>query len=788
MPNGGNIKKRIIVILMETSILLCIFNVFTHFLIPQTHASDDYPTNVTFKRTKYDQNWDGHQIAAANRISTPSDNMGLTLLVFLKGYNYDPEDEDKLDFTVLAMGIDQDLNLRSWSDYIIKEMKITLKKMSIEDNGSDYYNVYSYPGNYWITDHNAQIGTNFWRAQNVSYQSTSETAVWAQQLLEFGAEVAIGVLINSLDLGITGVLAEAIAGAALGALIYKKPVGDCNSDCWPNQYAPAFYKAVNNNPWDFWFSNSSASLGGDVSWSLLDDCKKNHRLEIIADMTYAQYNWYYGYWFDEHTIETSVTLSSVLGDGYLDSYDYEVKWGDVPYQENPGFPITKGYDAPNTKSPYVPRIYPGTLYFDIEAPNGDLDPYFGQREYLYSGYLNESGSDCHDWYVADICYKPYYQDNSAFIRLDVPGGADFDLEVYDLSTGLTYHSECRNDGTEEIIIATSSSRNFEIGVHIFQGSGEYILAAYAVYQHYLGGATPPGEGCPYIYVWNSSSYVLDNNVLGMSEVSNSSDVEDFYKLEQEIVPFYTGDYLSVYSLMLGEFENEHSYIDQVKLLAVDHSPNVNVAISPTGEILTYQNPSPPISVIDNYGNSWLDTVSNINNNYYRGRPDEYLLLDFGSLNASQAAKLVLRANIEFKKDMCIHVQTLNETCEWTDAVILRTRYHWSTIIVDLADYLSNLDGTLKMRLYFTGIHKIDYIGLDTTPQKEYTIHKATLVLAKHSENGLVTLKLLKSDAIYSELTPNQQIYLYFALSKQSADEQRTFIIQIKGHYYTINPR
>jgi len=53
-----------------------------------------------------------------------------------------------------------------------------------------------------------------------------------------------------------------------------------------------------------------------------------------------------------------------------------------------------------------------------------------------------------------------------------------------------------------------------------------------------------------------------------------------------------------YSLLLSEFENEHDFFDQVQFLAVDPSSNVNVAVSPYGEILTYTNPFTPKSAID----------------------------------------------------------------------------------------------------------------------------------------------------------------------------------------------
>ena len=59
--------------------------------------------------------------------------------------------------------------------------------------------------------------------------------------------------------------------------------------------------------------------------------------------------------------------------------------------------------------------------------------------------------------------------------------------------------------------------------------------------------TPPGEGSPYVSTWNGSAYVLDNNILGISEVSNGSDVEDFYRLEQTLAATYMGQLFMVFA-------------------------------------------------------------------------------------------------------------------------------------------------------------------------------------------------------------------------------------------------
>jgi hypothetical protein len=298
-----------------------------------------------------------------------------------------------------------------------------------------------------------------------------------------------------------------------------------------------------------------------------------------------------------------------------------------------------------------------------------------------------------------------------------------------------------------------------------------------IYRYEPGG----GGGCPYLYVWNGSDYVVDNNILGMSEVSNGADVEDYYKLEQTLIPTYQSQWFSLYSLKISEFEHEHSYIDKVRLYAVDHDSNVNVAVTPDGQILTYANPHPPISAIDNYGYDWLPFVSTSDNVYYRGFPGDYLLLDFGCIDTSQAAKLILRANLEWKKETCIHVQVLNETGGWIDAAALRTRNRWSTIIVDLSEHLPNPDGTLKMRLYLTGVHKIDFVGLDASPQANITVIQTSAFSAVHSTHGDVTSKLLINDQVYAELIPGEQIKLKFL----APNTTKTFIIYIEGHYQKI---
>jgi hypothetical protein len=150
-----------------------------------------------------------------------------------------------------------------------------------------------------------------------------------------------------------------------------------------------------------------------------------------------------------------------------------------------------------------------------------------------------------------------------------------------------------------------------------------------------------GGGCPYVYTWNGQRYVMDNNLLPASEIT-TGDVEDYYRLEQLLAPTYQGTRRSVYSLQIREFENEHDYFDKVKLLAVDHSSNVNVAVTPYGEILTYSNPAPPISAVDDNNIDVLSLLSSVDENYYQGYNGSYVTITFASTDVSNGIKLVIR--------------------------------------------------------------------------------------------------------------------------------------------------
>jgi len=196
-------------------------------------------------------------------------------------------------------------------------------------------------------------------------------------------------------------------------------------------------------------------------------------------------------------------------------------------------------------------------------------------------------------------------------------------------------------------------------------------------------------------------------------------------------------------LRIQEFEHEHVYLDQVKLLAVDHPPDVNVAVTPYGEILTYSNPVPPISAVDD-GIDVLPLLSSVDENYYQCYNGSYVTLTFASTDVSNGAKLIVGEDDPLRHPWLkspVYVQVLNATGEWDTVAVFHTRTYWATDIINMTGYLPDSEGNLKVRLCFVSNDKLRLKRqnrlrrLRHNPKASIEIHQANLISASPLNAG-----------------------------------------------------
>jgi len=352
--------------------------------------------------------------------------------------------------------------------------------------------------------------------------------------------------------------------------------------------------------------------------------------------------------------------------------------------------------------------------------------YIGQG--IFAGYLNFD----EDWYSFTVTGNDIGK--YIYFTLSSPSNARFAAELYDPN------NQRKAGPSEEIVYRLSTADplgNWRIRIYPIMGFGQYSFEIKIT-------TTPPtsGGGCPFLYVWDGGCYVIENNILPASEQSNGSDAEDYYLLQRKPVPIYQGLEMSLYSFLIAEFEKEHSYIDQLMLIAVDHDPEVNIALTEEGEIVTYKSPTPPLSCIDNHGESRLSEVSQMDGDvsdpstFFYGERGDWLILNFGKVNAS-TANLIIRSDMK-SADVCIEIQIPLEN-GWQTINVHHPRDYWSTAAINLTTYIPN-DKDFLIRLLWTSPHRLDYVGLDTTPQQNYTIRKGKPLLAIHSTEGNILQK------------------------------------------------
>jgi len=394
---------------------------------------------------------------------------------------------------------------------------------------------------------------------------------------------------------------------------------------------------------------------------------------------------------------------------------------------------------------------------------------------IYEGYLDYD----QDWYNFTVTASDISNKKLIMATMYAPANSIFTMKLYNprgtLRAGpsalLTY-------------VLSSADKPGKWSLQI-----PYATKGFGQYRFDLS-LSSGGAGCPYVYAWNGSAYVKDNNILPASETGNGTDTKDYYKLEQPLVPVFSTQQASLYCLRIREFENEQDYIDQVKLMAVGHSRSMSIAVTQEGEIVTYQNPAVPFSCVDNNGNSRLSEISRMDGNvsdpatYFHGDKGDWLVLDFGRVTAANA-KLILRVDMK-STDVCIDVQVPDADDGWQTVEVLRPRDFWAVEAVNMTAYIP-ADGDFTVRLLWTATHRLDYVGLDTSSPAQVQVSSVSPILAVHSTMEDVTAKLLYDDENCVKLVNGQQITLAFILPNKVEGTTRDFILYTDGYYCTITP-
>jgi hypothetical protein len=301
---------------------------------------------------------------------------------------------------------------------------------------------------------------------------------------------------------------------------------------------------------------------------------------------------------------------------------------------------------------------------------------------------------------------------------------------------------------------------------------------------------PPS--CPYLYVWNGTDYVKDNSLLTMSEDATvpESEIIDYYALQVNAVPVD-----EVYKLRILEGElYETSHIDTVELITVDYNGDFNIGVTQDGEFLTYQNPMPPITCIDENGTNILPLIENIDDNHFDGYNGDSLIMTF-EYEPNQSAKLVMRTDLKCTAPPIVPwdevapgglygpiiISILNGNNEWVEAGRVVPRELWGTDIFDLSPFISQYGSSLIINLTWTSHHWLDYVGLDQSENGDVEVSSQSLASATLWNGQDVFNTLSQADEDYLVLVQGEFVDFEFPYVP-SQSQHRELILCAKGFY------
>ncbi|MFQ6094218.1 MAG: choice-of-anchor D domain-containing protein, partial [bacterium] len=274
------------------------------------------------------------------------------------------------------------------------------------------------------------------------------------------------------------------------------------------------------------------------------------------------------------------------------------------------------------------------------------------------------------------------------------------------------------DSSESWILTLSNVGTSDLTVQSVTSNHSDFVVASPTFPHVVG----PGDSAavtPFLYTWDGQEWMEENNLLPASEDSTRTelDVTDYYLLGGLLVPEK-----GKYRLQISEFEQEHSWLDQVGLVVVDHDPAAEAGVTPDGQILTYGNPKPPLAATDGRGVNQTAVLEAKDYVFFEGGEGDVLTLRFGPIQKRKKlgkAVLVLSSQrpeplyAYDTKGKILVGPAEGDVKEITAAVMFRQ--NMATQIVDVTPWAAP-DREWQVSLRWQVPYLLDWAGLSTARQ------------------------------------------------------------------------
>ncbi|MCK4255647.1 hypothetical protein KAX35_02060, partial [candidate division WOR-3 bacterium] len=295
----------------------------------------------------------------------------------------------------------------------------------------------------------------------------------------------------------------------------------------------------------------------------------------------------------------------------------------------------------------------------------------------------------------------------------------------------------------------------------------YVTATKHNFKPYEGSILCTYPPCPFLYTYNGSEFIEDNNILAGS--GNGEEVTDWYKLMEK--PIKDGNR---YRLQIREESSEHSFLDRIRLVAIDHPDSVEIFVTQDTGIIPVSSMISSQSVTGENGEDYTDDLLYFDNIYVDANEVEKITADFGEANGGD---YVLLAPSRPKSRLMVEKEN---TTGFEPMGFIRGRENPSYEVLPLT--VSSPED-VNLRLTFTDVsQRTDFMRFGKRNNAPYHVKPCPLVAATHSEIGSVKQRLLVDDENYAELLPGDTITLEFEVIGIQPGWIRDFVFISNGYY------
>ncbi len=258
-------------------------------------------------------------------------------------------------------------------------------------------------------------------------------------------------------------------------------------------------------------------------------------------------------------------------------------------------------------------------------------------------------------------------DNKSAIGTKIEVFANGDWQKFEVTGASGYQSQ----GTMEVLAGLGQNQTADV-VRLLWPTGvpqdELDMAANKPVA--LKELDRRGSSCPVLFAWDGSKYTFISDVIGAAVVGhwvsptarNNSDTDEWTKIDGDKLQARAG----LLSVRFGEPMEEINYIDQLRMVAIDHPANTDVypderflneAPFASGKTVAASAQTHlPAGAWDDHGNDVLETLSRRDHKYvrdftvsqYAGFANMHTLtLDIGKWNVDNPLRMFLHGYVEY---------------------------------------------------------------------------------------------------------------------------------------------